>query len=102
MTAPWRGPGPDRPAVPLPPERMPAWRGGRPLKRWTWVGAFGPDVMLCAASARVGPFASSWWAVWDGVSLSERTLRRALPVSGEHATVPGVLDLAIAGGAEIE
>ena len=24
-------------------------------KAWTWVGAFGPELMLCAASARVGP-----------------------------------------------
>jgi len=26
-------------------------------KSWTWVGGFGPDVMLCAAVARVGPAA---------------------------------------------
>ena len=49
----WRGPGPGRPAVPLPPERMPPLRGGRPLKRWRWVGAFGEDAMVCAAT-RVG------------------------------------------------
>ena len=58
---------------------MPALRGGRPLKRWTWVGAFGPEAMLCAAIAHVGPVASAWWAVWDretGV-LHERSLRRA-------------------------
>ena len=63
---PWRGPAPGRPELPLPPGRMPLLRGGRPLKRWTWVGAFGPDVMLCAAVARIGPLATSWWAVWDG------------------------------------
>ena len=61
----WRGPGPGRPELPLPPERMPAWRGGRPLKRWTWVGAFGPELMLCAAVARIGPATAAWWAVWD-------------------------------------
>ena len=44
---------------------MPGWRGGRPLKAWTYVGAYGPDVMLCAARARVGPVPVAWWAVWD-------------------------------------
>ena len=79
MTGPWRNTDParpGRPSVPLPPARMPMWRGGRPLKRWTWVGAFGPDAMLCAAVARVGPLVSSWWAVWDGSSLTDDTLRR--------------------------
>src|SRR3954464_10128412 len=61
----WRGPGPDRPVLPLPPERMPAWRGGRPLKRWTWVGAFGPELMLCAARVRIGVLPVGWWAGGD-------------------------------------
>jgi len=75
----WRGPGPGRPAVPLPPDRMPAWRGGRPLKRWTWVGAFGPELMLCAAVARIGPATAAWWAVWDRAAqrFEQRSLRRA-------------------------
>jgi hypothetical protein len=81
---------------------MPPWRGGRPLKRWTWVGAFGPDLMLCAAVARIGPLASSWWAVWDGSSLTERTVRRPLAVTASRVGIPGVLDLSIAGGAEVE
>ena len=33
-------------------------------KAWTWVGAFGPELMLCAASARVGPVRTAWWAIW--------------------------------------
>ena len=52
-----RGPGPDRPGLPLPPARMPRFRGGRPLKHWRWVGAFGPDAMACAARASVGGIA---------------------------------------------
>ena len=32
-----------------------AWRGGRPLKRWRYVGVFGAEVMLCAAVARDRP-----------------------------------------------
>jgi hypothetical protein len=40
-------------------------RGGRPLKRWRYVAAFADELMLCAATAAVGPGRSSWWAVWD-------------------------------------
>jgi hypothetical protein len=80
---------------------MPMWRGGRPLKRWTWVGAFGPDMMLCAALARVGPLASSWWAVWDGTRLVERTVRRPLAVSASRV-LAGEIDVGVQGGASIE
>ena len=70
---------------PLPPERMPAWRGGRPLKRWTWVGAFGPELMLCAAVARIGPATAAWWAVWDRAAqrFEQRSLRRAGGLRGD-------------------
>src|SRR3954454_14985040 len=76
---PWRTGMPERPDVPLPPRALPLLRGGRPLKRWRWVGCFGPDVMLCAAIARVGPLPTAWWAVWDreARTLAEHTLRRA-------------------------
>ena len=70
-------------------------------KAWTWVGAFGPELMLCAASARIGPARTSWWAVWDGQRLHERTYRRAAPVTAtpERIVVDGVLDLAVETGA---
>jgi hypothetical protein len=63
--------------VPLPPVRMPAWRGSRPLKRWRYVGVYGPELMLCVGSARVGPGRQSFWAVWDRATrrLRERTRR---------------------------
>jgi Domain of unknown function (DUF2804), C-terminal len=80
---------------------MPLWRGGRPLKRWTWVGAFGPDVMLCAAVARIGPFVSSWWAVWDGARLLERTVRRPLAVTAAGVSIPEI-SVSAGPGAEIE
>jgi hypothetical protein len=103
---PWRGPGAGRPLLPLPPQRMPPLRGGRPLKRWTWVGAFGEDVMLCAASARVGPARASWWAVWDRREgrLTQRTARGrgGVAVSPRSVRVDGVMDLAVGDGAEIE
>jgi hypothetical protein len=87
-TRPWRGPGPGRPAVPLPPGRMPLVRGRRPLKRWRYVGAYGPELMLCAARGRIGVVPFSWWAVWDGERLREG--RRGLELEAEP------------GGAEIE
>jgi hypothetical protein len=40
-------------------------RGMRPLKRWRYVAAFSDELMLCVATAAVGPARSSWWAVWD-------------------------------------
>jgi hypothetical protein len=102
-TIAWRGPGPGRPAVPLPPARMPLLRGGRPLKRWRWVGAFGPGAMACAARVSVGGVPVAWWAVWDGERLHERTYRRAGPVRMEPGRVraPG-LDLHVEEGEGVE
>ncbi|MCU0313699.1 MAG: DUF2804 domain-containing protein [Solirubrobacteraceae bacterium] len=70
MTAPAglprRGDGTARPAgLPLPPARMPLVRDGRPLKRWRYVGVYGPEVMLCAAQVRIGPVPQAFWAVLD-------------------------------------
>lgn len=65
LALPWRGPGPDRPDLPLPPNRMPMLRKGRIRKRWRYVGVYAPEVMLCAARAQIGPLRQSFWAVWD-------------------------------------
>jgi len=85
---------------------MPPVRGGRPLKRWAWVGAFGEDVMLCVGSARVGPARVSWWAVWDraGGRLEERTARGRGGVAVEpgRVRVEGVMDLSVGDAAAIE
>jgi hypothetical protein len=70
---------------------MPLVRGGRPRKSWTYVGAYGPDMMLCAASARIGPIPIAWWAVWDRERLTEG--RRGVTVTPNHARVKGVFDL---------
>ena len=86
---------PDRPAVPglpyrgrfgdprpaalrelaLPPGPMPARQGMRALKAWRYVGVFGPEIMLCVASVRIGPARQSFWAVLDRATghLHERT-----------------------------
>ena len=68
-------------------------------KDWTWVGAFGPDLMLCAATVRIGPFRAGWWAVWDGERLHERSFRRTLAVDPARVHVPGVLELELEPGA---
>jgi len=47
----------------LPPGRMPLFHRGRPLKRWRWVGVFGPELMLCVGDARVAGLAQRWWAI---------------------------------------
>jgi hypothetical protein len=81
---------------------MPMFRGGRPLKRWRWVGAFADDVMVCAAVAKVGPVPLSWWAIWDRGqrTLAERTSRGRPAVTFSPGRVlvedgPARIDLAI-------
>lgn len=60
--------------LPLPPDRMPRRQGARPLKRWRYLGVYGPELMLCVGEARVGPLPQRWWAVAlpDG-TLHQRT-----------------------------
>lgn len=80
---PWRGPGPDRPELPLPPGPMPLLGPGRRLrKRWRYVAAFCEELMLCAARVQVGVAGQTFWAVLDRRSgeLLERT-RPRLPIS---------------------
>src|SRR6185503_4701855 len=51
---PYRGDGTGRPeGLALPPGRMPRRQGRRPLKRWRYVGVYGPQVLLCVGAARV-------------------------------------------------
>jgi hypothetical protein len=54
---------------------MPARQGLRALKAWRYVGVFGPEIMLCLASVRIGPARQSFWAVLDRTTgrLYERT-----------------------------
>ena len=55
---------------------MPSRHGVRALKAWRYVGVYGPELMLCMASVRVGPARQSFWAVWDRAQrrLHERTV----------------------------
>ena len=73
---PYRGDGSGRPAeLVLPPARMPLLRGGRPLKRWRYCGVYGEQLMLCAASVRIGGVPQAFWAVLERArgELSGRT-----------------------------
>ncbi len=60
----------------LPPDPMPSRQGSRPLKAWRYVGVYGPELMVCVASVRIGPARQAFWAVWDRTTgrLYERTV----------------------------
>lgn len=63
MQLPARGQAVRELGLPLPPARMPRWQALRPLKRWRYVGVFGPELQLCVGDARVGPVPVRWWAI---------------------------------------
>jgi hypothetical protein len=69
---------------------MPLLRDGRPLKRWRYVGVYGPELMLCVGEARVAGIPQRWWAVAlpDG-TLHERTSggRGGVSLEPGHARV---------------
>lgn len=101
---PLRGDGTSRPqGLPLPPGRMPLLRDRRPLKRWRYVGVYGPELMLCAASVRIGGLPQAFWAVLDRSTgaLAERTLFTPglVAAADGHLSVRGrgvEIDLALA------
>jgi hypothetical protein len=108
---PWRGPGEDRPALPLPPGDMPLWRDGAMRKRWRYVGFYGEGLMLCAARAEVGPTGQCFWALWDrerGTELDHTSLRpgsREVLLDGPRLVIdaPGLhADLRLGEAAAIE
>jgi hypothetical protein len=72
---------------------MPLFRGTRPLKRWRYVGVFGEQFMVCAASIHVGPARQTFWAVFEraGGAMVERT--RLIPRRGALDLTPGRLRL---------
>jgi hypothetical protein len=85
---PWRGPGPGRPDLPLPPDKMPLRRGGRWRKRWRYVGAYCDELLLCAARVQVGKLGQTFWAIWDreGRQMWEHTRLRLPGARGEAWT----------------
>ena len=96
----YRGSGADRPGeVPLPPAKMPLFRGGRVLKQWRYVGVYGPELSLCIGLVRVGFLRQSFWAVWDR-SASRLHERTALHSAGVQLA-PGSVEVR-ARGVEID
>jgi hypothetical protein len=96
-------------ALALPPDPMPSGVGTRPLKAWRYIGVFGPEVMVCMASVRVGPVRQSFWAVWDRSAgrLYERTAMGggSVRLGYGSATIDDrglELDLAFTEGAGVE
>lgn len=96
-------------ALALPPQRMPPRQGLRPLKAWRYVGAFSPELMVCAASVRVGPARQAFWAIWDRAErrLHERTVLGhgpvALATGAVHVRARAVtIDLVLAETSGIE
>ncbi|MTD44191.1 DUF2804 family protein [Conexibacter sp. W3-3-2] len=86
----------------LPPARMPLVHDRRPLKRWRYVGVYGPELMLCAGRVVLGGAPQAFWAVWDreAQQLHERTsfspTRVRLPDGGVGVRDRGVeIDLRI-------
>jgi hypothetical protein len=66
---------PELEALALPPRPMPARMALRPLKKWRYVGVYGPELMLCIGAVRIGPARQAFWAIWDRAAgrLHERT-----------------------------
>jgi Protein of unknown function (DUF2804) len=100
---------PELGGLPLPPRAMPSRRRLRPLKAWRYVGAFSPELMVCAASVRVGPARQAFWSIWDRTErrLYERTVLGRGPVDlrtgRAHVRARGVtIDLELAETAGIE
>jgi len=65
-------------------------RGGRPLKRWRYIGVYGPELMLCAAEVFIGPLPQRFWAVaLPGGTLHERTsfASAGVRLDGTHLAV---------------
>jgi hypothetical protein len=88
---------------------MPSRDRLRPLKAWRYVGVYGPELMLCVCSARVGRARQAFWAVWDRERrmLRERTSRGRGGVDLRAGRIrvlePGVqLDLSLREVAGIE
>jgi hypothetical protein len=85
---PIRGAGVRELGLPLPPDRMPFMRRGRPLKRWRYAAVYGPDLMLCVGDARIAGVPQRWWAL----ALPDGRLFEGERLDGElsFAEGPGV------------
>jgi len=72
-------------------------KGGRPLKRWRYVGVFGDEVMACFGVVRIGVLPQAFWAVLDAGGMRERTrfAPRAVDLRDGVVRVRDVADLRV-------
>lgn len=76
-------------------QRMPLWRGARPLKRWRYVGIFSEQLMACAAVVQVGPARQSFWALYPREAQHPES---ALPLRERTRLLPRARALALERG----
>jgi hypothetical protein len=86
-------------ALPLPPAAMPSHDRGRPLKAWRYVGVYGPELMLCIGSVRIGRARQAFWAVWD--REQQRLEQRTTLGRGRVRLEPGAVRV-LDGAVQIE
>ena len=76
MDIPWRGPA----HPPLDVYRLPLFRGLRPLKKWRYLGVYGPDVQMCVGIARIGGAYQAFWAVHNRTTDAFRERAALRPI----------------------
>jgi hypothetical protein len=69
---------------------MRVFRGGRPLKRWRYVGVFSDELMACAAVIQVGPTRQAFWALYSRAEDRLRERTRMLLGRGRVELLPGL------------
>jgi hypothetical protein len=74
----------------LRPAAMGLSRGGRPLKRWRYVGVFSDELMACAAVVQVGFARQTFWALYSPTEDRLRERTRLVPRRGRMQLVPGL------------
>ena len=73
-----------------PPMPLRMMHGGRPLKRWRYVGLFGEQLMACVAIVQVGPARQSFWALYERRERRLRQRTRLLPRRAALRLSPGL------------
>jgi hypothetical protein len=75
---------------------MPLFHRRRPLKRWRYVGVYGPELMLCVGDARVAGMPQRWWAAVEpnGKLYARTTMTHGgVAISDERVIVGEMIDL---------
>ena len=89
MTLPWRGAA----NPPIAADQLPLFRGLRPLKRWRYLGVYGPDVQMCVGIARIGGAYQAFWAVHNRITDAFRDRAALWPIAhfdSNSVRIPGV------------